>query len=49
MDTYDERLGKDIDAWVEGQLAASPEWEPERYANIRQHLEGSAPAVAADE
>ncbi|WP_188303151.1 hypothetical protein [Streptomyces sp. CBMA123] len=49
MDTYDEQLGRDIDAWVEEQLAASPKWAPERYAAIRQHLEGSEPAAAADE
>ncbi|MEU8783078.1 hypothetical protein [Streptomyces sp. NPDC048637] len=41
MDTYDEQLGRDIDAWVEDQPAASPE----RYASIRQHLEGDLPAV----
>lgn len=49
MDTYDEGLGKNKDAWVEAELAASPEWGPERYASIRQHLEGSAPAATADE
>ncbi|WP_405018037.1 hypothetical protein OHV05_14615 [Kitasatospora sp. NBC_00070] len=49
MDTYDEELGKNIDAWVEAELAASPEWGPEKYASIRQRLEGSAPAVAAEE
>lgn len=38
MDTYDERLGKDMDAWVEAQRAASPEWAPEQYAGIRRHL-----------
>ncbi|MFC5665326.1 hypothetical protein ACFP3U_20380 [Kitasatospora misakiensis] len=49
MDTYDEELGKNIDAWVEAELAASPEWGPEKYASIRQRLEGSTSAVAADE
>jgi hypothetical protein len=39
MDTYDERLGEDIDAWVEDQLAASPEWALEQYVSIRKHLE----------
>ena len=45
MGTYDERLGGGIDAWVEGQLAASPEWTPEQYVSIRQHLEGGSPAA----
>ncbi|MFE9425310.1 hypothetical protein ACFYNO_20325 [Kitasatospora sp. NPDC006697] len=49
MDTHDEQLGRDMDAWVEEQLAASPAWSPERYASIRQRLEGSEPAVAAEE
>ncbi|MFI0227802.1 hypothetical protein [Streptomyces lydicus] len=26
----------------------SPEWAPQQYASIRQHLEGSAPAAAAE-
>lgn len=33
--TYDE-----VQALFEDQLAASPEWAPERYAGIRQYLEG---------
>ncbi len=45
MDTYDERLGRDIDAWVEDQLAASPEWAPEQYASIRQYLVGDTPSI----
>ncbi|MFE2760398.1 hypothetical protein [Streptomyces halstedii] len=49
MSTYDEELNASIDAWVEAELAASPEWGPEKYATIRQHLEGSAPAAAAEE
>ncbi|MFD0071767.1 hypothetical protein ACFVIY_04940 [Streptomyces sp. NPDC127166] len=49
MDTYDEQLDASIDAWVEAELDASPEWGPEKYATIRQLLEGSAPAVAAGE
>ncbi|MFJ3749131.1 MULTISPECIES: hypothetical protein [Streptomyces] len=49
MDTYDENLNASIDAWVEAELAASPEWGPEKIASIRQCLEGSAPAVAAEE
>ncbi|MFJ6145728.1 hypothetical protein ACIQH7_19240 [Streptomyces anulatus] len=49
MDTYDEQLVASIDAWVEAELAASPEWWPERYAAIRQCLEGSRPAVTAEE
>lgn len=49
MDTYDEELGKSIDAWVEAELAASPEWAPEKYASIRQHLEGSEPARPTEE
>ncbi|MFD9595937.1 hypothetical protein ACFWA9_24765 [Kitasatospora sp. NPDC059973] len=49
MDTYDEELGKSIDAWVEAELAASPEWGPGKYDIIRQRLEDSAPAVAAEE
>ncbi|MEU3048818.1 hypothetical protein ABZ705_20305 [Streptomyces sp. NPDC006984] len=48
MDTYDEELNASIDAWVEAELAASPEWGPEKYATIRQRLEDSAPAVAAE-
>ncbi|RPE32889.1 hypothetical protein EDD38_1159 [Kitasatospora cineracea] len=48
MDTYDERLRKDIDAWVEEQLAASPEWGPEKYLTIRQHLEGDTPSAGQD-
>ncbi|MFF9789829.1 hypothetical protein [Streptomyces bacillaris] len=48
MDTYDEQLVASIDAWVEAELAASPEWGPEKYATIRQLLEGSARAVAAE-
>ncbi|MFJ6619592.1 hypothetical protein ACIQOW_18680 [Kitasatospora sp. NPDC091335] len=48
MDTYDEELGRSIDAWVEAELAASPEWGPERYASIRQRLEDSEPAVIAE-
>ncbi|WP_187645830.1 hypothetical protein [Streptomyces sp. TRM49041] len=43
MDTYDEGLHHKIDAWVREQLTASPEWEPEQYITIRQHLEGDAP------
>ncbi|MEU3048061.1 hypothetical protein ABZ705_16345 [Streptomyces sp. NPDC006984] len=49
MSTYDEELNTSIDAWVEAELAASPEWGPERYAAIRQRLEDSALAVAAEE
>lgn len=49
VDTYDEDLNASIDAWVEAELAASPEWGPEKIASIRQCLEGSAPAVAAEE
>ncbi|MFF4853851.1 hypothetical protein ACFY2N_03035 [Streptomyces rubiginosohelvolus] len=49
MDTYDEQLVASIDAWVEAELAASPEWGPEKYATIHQLLEGSAPAVTAEE
>ncbi|MFQ6853404.1 hypothetical protein AAIB46_21240 [Streptomyces sp. 35M1] len=49
MDTYDEDLDASIDAWVEAELAASPEWGPEKVASIRQYLEGGAPAVAAEE
>ncbi|MFI9329743.1 hypothetical protein ACIGZJ_19640 [Kitasatospora sp. NPDC052868] len=49
MDTYDEELNASIDAWVEAELAASPEWGPEKYAAIRQRLEDSAPAAAAEE
>ncbi|MFF5106061.1 hypothetical protein [Streptomyces sp. NPDC000134] len=49
MDTYDEELTTSIDAWVEAELAASPEWGPEKYATIRQHLEDSATTVAAEE
>ncbi len=49
MDTYDEELDKNIDAWVEAELATSPEWGPEKYANIRRRLEDSAPAGAAEE
>ncbi|MER5974510.1 hypothetical protein ABT112_33220 [Streptomyces sp. NPDC002055] len=49
MDTCDEELNHKIDAWVREQLAASPEWEPEQYVTIRQHLEGSSPAAGTDE
>ncbi|MFJ8628600.1 hypothetical protein ACIRD3_37955 [Kitasatospora sp. NPDC093550] len=49
MDTYDEERGKSIDAWVEAELAASPEWGPEKYDIIRQRLEDGASAVAAEE
>lgn len=49
VDSYDEDLNASIDAWVEAELAASPEWGPEKIASIRQYLEGSAPAVAAEE
>ncbi|MFB7233661.1 hypothetical protein ACFCXK_02625 [Streptomyces sp. NPDC056269] len=50
MDTYDEQLDASIDSWVEAELDASPEWGwPEKYATIRQFLEGSAPAAAAVE
>ncbi|WP_197084641.1 hypothetical protein [Saccharothrix sp. ST-888] len=49
MNAYDERLGRDIDAWVEDQLATSPEWAPEQYVSIRQQLEGSTPAAGADD
>ncbi|MFE0645767.1 hypothetical protein ACFW2Y_29770 [Streptomyces sp. NPDC058877] len=49
MDTYDEHLDASIDAWVEAELAASPEWGLEEYATIRQRLEGSGPAVTAEE
>jgi hypothetical protein len=48
MDTYDEVLGRKIDAWVEDQLKVSPEWTPECYASIRQHLDGDSPAAEAD-
>ncbi|MGW0860706.1 hypothetical protein [Streptomyces sp. NPDC002690] len=44
MDTYDHELKRKIDAWVREQLTASPEWEPERYITIRQHLEADAPS-----
>ncbi|MCH0560725.1 MULTISPECIES: hypothetical protein [Streptomyces] len=43
MDTYDEDLTHKIDAWVQDQLKASPEWPPEQYISIRQHLEGTTP------
>ncbi|MFE0580723.1 hypothetical protein [Streptomyces sp. NPDC058874] len=49
MSTYDEELNTSIDAWVEAELAASPEWGPERYASIRQRLEDSAPSATAEE
>ncbi|MFI1977421.1 hypothetical protein [Streptomyces wedmorensis] len=49
MDTYDEKLDASIDAWVEAELAASPEWGPEKFVGIRQLLEGGAFAVAAEE
>ncbi|MGV9271651.1 hypothetical protein ACWDRR_44220 [Kitasatospora sp. NPDC003701] len=49
MDTYDEELDKNIEAWVEAELAASPEWGPEKYDIIRRRLEDSAPAVTAEE
>ncbi|WP_168219584.1 hypothetical protein [Kitasatospora sp. MMS16-BH015] len=49
MDAYDEELGKSIDAWVEAELAASPEWGPEKYAGIRQRLEDGETVVAAEE
>ncbi|MFE7807127.1 hypothetical protein ACFU51_21135 [Streptomyces sp. NPDC057430] len=49
MDTYDEDLNASIDAWVEAELAASPEWGPEKIASIRQYLEGSGLAVTAEE
>ncbi|WP_197085344.1 hypothetical protein [Saccharothrix sp. ST-888] len=45
MDTYDERLGQDIGAWAEDQLASSPEWVPEQYAGMRQRLEGTPPLL----
>ncbi len=48
MDTYDEELAKSIEAWVEAELAASPEWGPEKYDIIRQRLEDSAPAAPAE-
>ncbi|WP_236240239.1 MULTISPECIES: hypothetical protein [unclassified Streptomyces] len=48
MDTYDEELDASIDAWVEAEPAASPEWGPEKIAGIRERLEGGAPAVAAE-
>ncbi|MFI8371872.1 hypothetical protein [Streptomyces sp. NPDC085466] len=48
MGTYDEELDASIDAWVEVELAASPEWGPERFAGIRRLLEGGEPAVAAE-
>ncbi|MEV7601640.1 hypothetical protein AB0O91_30185 [Kitasatospora sp. NPDC089797] len=49
MDTYDEELGRSIDAWVEAELAASPEWGTDRYDSIRQQVEGSELAAAAEE
>ncbi|SCD46495.1 hypothetical protein [Streptomyces sp. DvalAA-19] len=49
MDTYDEQLDASIDAWVEAEIAASPDWGPEKYATIRQCPEGSGPAVTAEE
>lgn len=42
MDTYDEELRREVEAWVREQLTASPEWAPEQYTSIRQHLEGPA-------
>lgn len=39
---------KDIDAWIQDQLTAAPEWPPERYVTIRQHLEGDPPSVSQD-
>lgn len=45
MDTYDKELGQEIDAWVQDQLAASPEWAPEVYVSILQHLETDAPTL----
>ncbi|MFF7991959.1 hypothetical protein ACFZDG_19460 [Kitasatospora xanthocidica] len=45
MGTQDEQQGEGIDAWVAEQLAASPEWTPERYARIRQLLEGGTTAA----
>lgn len=49
MDTHDDKLSKIIDAWVEAELTASPEWEPEKYDSIRQRLEGSPPVIAPEE
>ncbi len=42
MDAYDQELKHKIDAWVREELTASPDWEPEQYITIRQHLEGDA-------
>ncbi|MCC9308693.1 hemerythrin domain-containing protein [Kitasatospora sp. RB6PN24] len=44
MITKDEQMSKAIDAWVEDHLATSPQWTPEQYAGVRQHLEGDAPS-----
>jgi hypothetical protein len=48
MDTYDEELGHKIDVWVRVQLTASPEWAPEQYISIRQHLEGETSSTQRD-
>ncbi len=48
MDTYDEELDGNIDAWVQEHLRASPEWAPERYVSIRQHVEGDTPSAGQD-
>src|SRR5215203_1034191 len=48
MDSCYEELGGNMDAWVEEQLAASPEWAPEHYVSIRQRLEGDSPSADQD-
>ncbi|WP_274032736.1 hypothetical protein [Streptomyces sp. MMBL 11-1] len=48
MDTCDQQLDASINAWVEAELDVSPEWGPEKYTTIRQLLEDSTPAVAAE-
>ncbi|MFJ2767609.1 hypothetical protein [Streptomyces sp. NPDC087300] len=42
MDTQDDQVGGEIDAWGADQLAASPEWAPEQYVHVRSCLEGDS-------
>lgn len=48
MDTYDQELKHKVNAWVREQLTASPEWGPEQYVAIRQHLEGPNSSAERD-
>ncbi|MGW4380962.1 hypothetical protein [Kitasatospora sp. NPDC004531] len=48
MDTCDEDLGENTDAWVEVELAASPEWGPGGTPAVHPEVLRDEPLAAAE-